>query len=58
MKVYLDTNVISGLSESTQYFVLTDSTDSFRLCDAGVGATITTNFDQENFVKFTSIGFG
>ena len=49
---------ISGLSESTQYFVLTDSTDSFRLCDAGVGATITTNFDQENFVKFTSTGTG
>ena len=49
---------ISGLSESTQYFVLTDSTDSFRLCDAGIGATITTNFDQENFVKFTSTGTG
>ena len=49
---------ISGLSESTQYFVLTNSTDSFRLCDAGVGATITTNFDQENFVKFTSTGTG
>jgi len=49
---------ISGLSESTQYFVLTDSTDSFRLCDAGVGATITTNFDQENFIKFTSTGTG
>ena len=47
-----------GISTENQYYVLKEDNNSFRLCDAGIGGTITTNYEQENFVKFTSTGTG
>ena len=47
-----------GISTENQYYVLKEDNDSFRLCDAGIGGTITTNYEQENFVEFTSTGTG
>jgi hypothetical protein len=49
---------IAGLSTANQYYVLTNDKNSFRLCDAGVGGTITTNFNQQKIVKFSSTGSG
>jgi len=54
---YTDT-IISGLSTAKQYYVLYNDENSFRLCDAGIGGTVRSNFEQENFVKIDSIGSG
>jgi len=32
--------------------------NSFRLCDAGIGGTIVSNYERENYIKFNSIGSG
>jgi len=47
---------ISGLSTSISYFVMDVDDNSFRLANAGVGATNTTNFDRGKFVNLTSQG--
>ena len=52
------TSTISGLSTSNQYYILKIDDDSFRLCDAGIGGTITSNYNRENFVKFSTSGNG
>ena len=49
---------ISGLTTTNQYFILRSDEKSFRICDAGIGGTNTTNYDQNNFVKFSSVGTG
>jgi hypothetical protein len=49
---------ITGLTTTNQYYVLPVSNDSFRLCNAGIGGTIITNFEQENYVLFNSVGTG
>ena len=49
---------ISGLTTTKQYYVLKEDNNSFRVCDAGVGGTSTTDFEQENFVRFTTTGTG
>ena len=49
---------ISGLTTTNQYFILKNDEKSFRVCDAGIGGTNTTNYDQNNFVKFSSVGTG
>jgi len=49
---------ISGLTTTNQYFILRNDEKSFRVCDAGIGGTNTTNYDQNNFVKFSSVGTG
>jgi len=49
---------ISGLTTTNQYFILRSDEKSFRVCDAGIGGTNTTNYDQNNFVKFSSVGTG
>jgi hypothetical protein len=49
---------ISGLSTSNRYYILKVDDNSFRLCDAGIGGTITSNYDRENYVKITSTGSG
>ena len=46
--------VISGLSTDKKYQIFKIDDDKFRLCDAGVGGTITSNFDRKNYVKFES----
>ena len=49
---------ISGISKSNQYYILKINDDSFRLCDAGIGGTITSNYERENYEKFNSTGSG
>ena len=51
-------NLIAGLSTSKQYQILKIDNNSFRLCDAGIGGTVTSNFERGEFVKFTSKGSG
>ena len=49
---------IQGLSTTTSYFVLKVDDDSFKLSDAGIGGTITSNFNRGNFVGLGSTGTG
>jgi len=53
-----ETTAITGVSTSNQYYVLKVDDNSFRICDAGVGGTTTTNFDRQNYLKFTDTGVG
>jgi len=53
-----ETTQISGISSANQYYVLKVDNDSFRLCNAGVGGTITSNYERLNYEKFNSIGSG
>ena len=47
-----------GISTSSQYYILKNSDDSFRLCDAGIGGTNTSNYNRQNYIKFSSTGSG
>ena len=47
-----------GISTLSQYYVLTNSDDSFRLCDAGIGGTDISNYNRKNYIKFSSVGSG
>ena len=49
---------ISGLSTDKTYQILRINEDKFRLCDAGIGGTITSNFSRKNYIKFSSTGSG
>ena len=49
---------ISGLSTSKSYYVLKNDNNSFRLADAGIGATITNNYLRNNYVRLQSVGSG
>jgi hypothetical protein len=49
---------ITGLSTDRKYNILKIDNDKFRLCDAGIGGTNTSNFERKNYVKFTSTGSG
>jgi hypothetical protein len=49
---------ISGLSTDLYYKVIKISDDSFRLSNAGVGGTITSEYERKNYVKFNSTGIG
>ena len=49
---------ISGLTTTNQYYILKENNNSFRVCDAGVGGTNITNYEQKNFVKLSSTGTG
>ena len=49
---------ISGLNVNNQYYVLKVNDNSFRLCDAGIGGTIKSNYDREEFVILKSSGSG
>lgn len=51
-------SVVSGLSTSNQYYIIKNNNDNFRLSDAGIGATITSNYIRESFVKLNSQGSG
>ena len=54
-----DPKPIVGLSTSDQYRVIKIDDDAFRLCNAGVGGTITTNYDRKQYVGlgFTNLGY-
>jgi hypothetical protein len=47
-----------GISTLSQYYVLKNNDDSFRLCDAGIGGTNISNYDRKNYIKFSSVGSG
>ena len=49
---------IQGLSTSTSYFVVKLDDDSFKLADAGIGGTDTSNFERRNIVGLGSTGTG
>jgi hypothetical protein len=53
-----DGSIISGLSTTNRYYILTNDINSFRLCDAGIGGTVTSNFEQEKYEKLLSSGSG
>ena len=50
--------VISGLSTDKKYQILKLDDNKFRVCDAGIGGTIVSNFERKNYVKFESSGTG
>ena len=49
---------ISGLSTSNSYYILKVDNDSFKLANAGIGASISSNYERRNYVKFSSTGSG
>jgi hypothetical protein len=49
---------ISGLSTSNSYYILKVDSNTFRLANAGIGASIVSNFERRNFVKLESQGSG
>jgi hypothetical protein len=53
-----ETTQITGVSTTNQYYVLKEDDNSFRICDAGVGGTTTSNFDRGDYLKFTDTGSG
>ena len=53
-----ETAGISGISTTNQYYVLKNDNNSFRLCNAGIGGTITENYERKNYIKFDSSGSG
>tara|TARA_B100001094_G_scaffold256565_1_gene255802 strand:+ start:3319 stop:16308 length:12990 start_codon:yes stop_codon:yes gene_type:complete len=57
--VYSNTSVaIPDLSSSIQYKVLKLNDNSFRLSNAGVGGTITIDYNRKKYVGLSSIGAG
>ena len=52
------TSPISGISSLNQYYILKIDNDYFRLCDAGIGGTDVSNYNRENYIKFSSPGSG
>ena len=49
---------IQGLTTTSSYYVMKVDDNSFKLADAGIGATITSNFIRSNFVGLGSTGTG
>ena len=58
IKYSAETTAIQGLSTTTSYYVIKLDDNSFRLANAGVGATNKTNFDRGKFVNLLSTGTG
>ena len=52
------TSQITGISTANQYYILKLDEDSFKLCNAGIGGTNTSNYIRKNYVKFSSNGSG
>jgi hypothetical protein len=51
-------SVIGGLSTSNRYYIIKQDSDRFRLANAGVGGTITSNYTREDYVDITGTGSG
>ena len=47
-----------GISTLSQYYVLKNDDNSFRVCDAGIGGTNPSNYNRKNYTKFSSTGSG
>ena len=52
------TGTIVGLNTNNQYRVLKIDDDTFKVCDVGVGATISSNFERLKNVYFSTTGTG
>ena len=53
-----ETSAITGISTSNQYFVIKVDDDSFRICNAGIGGTVTSDFNRGDYIKFSDTGSG
>lgn len=49
---------VGGLSTTTSYYVIKNDSDSFYLADAGVGATVYSNYNRKKYTNLTSSGSG
>ena len=49
---------ISGISTTNQYYVLKLDDDTFRICDAGIGGTVVSNYERKYYEIFGSTGTG
>jgi len=47
-----------GISTLSQFYVLKNDDDSFKLCDAGIGGTNTSNYNRQKYIEFSSTGSG
>jgi predicted RNA-binding protein with TRAM domain len=47
-----------GISTLSQYYILKIDDNFFKLCDAGIGGTNTSNYDRKKYIKFSSTGSG
>ena len=47
-----------GISTLPQYYILNETENLFKLCDAGIGGTNTDNYNRKNYVRFSSKGSG
>ena len=56
VEYHTDGTPISGLSTSNNYYILKVDSDRFRLADAGIGASITSNYRRRKFVSLQSQG--
>ena len=56
VKKYIDTFNYTELVQL--YEILKIDDDNFRLCDAGIAGTITSNFDKKNYVSISGSGSG
>ena len=55
-----ETSPIAGIPTDTdnQFYVLKVNNDSFRICDAGINGTISSNYERKNYIKFKNQGSG
>ena len=49
---------ISGVSTTNQYYVLKHDDDSFRIVNAGIGGTVTSEYTRKNYVQLGDQGSG
>ena len=49
---------VGGLSTTNSYYVIKNDSNSFHLADAGIGATISENYNRKKYVQFSSVGSG
>jgi len=49
---------VTGLSTTSRYYVLKEDNDRFRLANAGIGGTITTNYEKRDYVNLQTTGSG
>ena len=51
-------SVIGNLADSAQYKVLKIDDNNFRVAQAGVGGTLTSDYDSRTYIDFISVGVG
>jgi hypothetical protein len=58
IKYNYETAPISGLNSSFYYQVLVNDSNSFRIVNAGIGGTNTSDYARQKYIKFESKGTG